>query len=39
MHECLTKLLYPDDDDGLEYLCQLLTTAGRELDSKQAEVS
>ena len=33
MHECVIKLLKSDDEDSIEYLCELLTNVGKFLDS------
>lgn len=40
MHRCIKELLIQSDEDSLECLCKLLTTVGKDLESKvSAEVT
>lgn len=41
MHRCIKELLIQSDEDSLECLCKLLTTIGKDLESKvlSAEVT
>lgn len=40
MHRCINHLLDQNDEDSLECLCKLLTTVGKDLESKgKSEVS
>lgn len=40
MHRCTKELLIQSDEDSLECLCKLLTTIGKDLESKvSAEVT
>lgn len=40
MHRCTKELLIQSDEDSLECLCKLLTTVGKDLESKvSAEVT
>lgn len=34
MHRCIKELLIQSDEDSLECLCKLLTTVGKDLESK-----
>lgn len=34
MNRCITHLLEQNDEDNLECLCKLLTTIGKDLESK-----
>lgn len=34
MHRCINHLLDQNDEDSLECLCKLLTTVGKDLESK-----
>lgn len=34
MHRCIRHLLDQNDEDNLECLCKLLTTIGKDLESK-----
>ena len=34
MHRCMTELLIQSDEDSLECLCKLLTTVGKDFESK-----
>jgi len=36
MHRCIRHLLDQNDEDNLECLCKLLTTIGKDLESKTA---
>lgn len=38
MGRCLTNLLENKDEEGLECLCKLLTTIGKELESKKVDL-
>lgn len=39
MHQCIIHLLHQHDEENLECLCKLLTTIGKNLESKQGNVA